>query len=116
MGSKQTYRSRKATQTCTKCGLSPSILGYIRCIKCNQEHNAASVKRSKEKREKIFEHYGGYTCVCCGLTKEPEFMQLDHKYGSGNLQLPCGLLIHRLQGIGEDVEENLVELARIALD
>lgn len=49
-------------------------------------HRETINRRAKEYRarlkERVFQHYGGYVCVCCGIT-EKRFLTIDHIIKSG---------------------------------
>jgi len=50
----------------------------------NRDRKLAYMKAyGKELKNKVFLHYGGYICSCCG-EKEKIFLTLDHIDGGGN--------------------------------
>lgn len=61
--------------------------------------NAGNLARRNEVRDKVFNHYGGYKCQCCGET-ERAFLSLDHINNDGSKhkreeKLQTGEQMHR---------------------
>ncbi len=80
---------------CTACGKLPHEKDQKRCWACikknkdwykTSDYREESIKkaliRRKERKARIFKHYGG-KCACCGL-KQYEFLCIDHIEGGGN--------------------------------
>jgi len=57
---------------CTKCGIRPLHTKRV-CEVCNNKE----IARNQATKDKVFAHYGGYICACCGETEEA-FLSIDH--------------------------------------
>lgn len=71
-------RKRKMIGLCV-CGKCPPLPNTSRCATCQ----ARIIELRKTKRDRVFNHYGGYICKCCGETIEL-FLTIDHINGGGN--------------------------------
>lgn len=45
-------------------------------------NDVVMLHRNFQERLRAFEHYGGFTCACCGES-EPSFLSIDHIEGGG---------------------------------
>jgi hypothetical protein len=73
---------RRAAGVCTVCGRERRP-GRLRCGDCDDKQYATSRAYRQRLKDKVFAHYGGYICSCCGET-EPMFLALDHVDGGGS--------------------------------
>lgn len=81
-GSKKDYHKNRRHQfkinnLCSRC-VKEKTIDCLTCEICleKQRENVKSVK------DKVFEHYGGYACCCCG-EKTRCFLTLDHINNDG---------------------------------
>ena len=57
--------------------------GHQRRYRNNKEERLATTRKCvQEKKDKLYNLLGGYTCRCCGET-EPMFLTIDHVNGGG---------------------------------
>lgn len=77
------YHKLRQQGLCTVCGQLPPRFGF-KCDACHERHRQKSLESHQKLKDRVFKHYGGYTCACCGLTKDSEFVHMDHKNGGGN--------------------------------
>jgi hypothetical protein len=80
--SKQAIKKRreklKRSGLCTRCGKEKPKENSYTCERCLNKQS----ERVQELKNQVFEHYGGYKCVCCGETTK-EFLMLDHINNDG---------------------------------
>ncbi len=89
--SKQRRVELKSKGLCIVCAIKPSINKNF-CVDCNKikldkqktdPKRKVWSKRTKLKtKDKVFNHYGGYICRCCGETTK-QFLSIDHIHGGG---------------------------------
>jgi hypothetical protein len=72
---------RRALGVCVICGRERRP-GGLRCPSCYEQQYARSRRYRQALKDKVYAHYGGYVCTCCGET-EPHFLSLDHVDGGG---------------------------------
>lgn len=70
------YQKLKREKRCRRCGLTAKG-DTSRCEKCKNADVINNHKRNREIKNLVFSKYGGYTCVCCGITGE-FFVGIDH--------------------------------------
>ena len=80
---KQRSKKLKNKGLCIACGNTEPLPEQQRCQQCKEKMNEAVNRNQLKLKEEAFVAYGGYRCQCCGLVKDPEFMQLDHVNGGG---------------------------------
>lgn len=86
---------------CTKCGQQKALESFNRdrrrrygyetvCKSCRIAQRGVDQMRRKQKRhlhktkDAAYEAYGGYRCVCCGITHKA-FLTLDHVKSDGSV-------------------------------
>lgn len=62
-----------------ECQRKSSLRYYRKNRQAKMEYNKSYEIRIKDK---VFDHYGGYVCQCCGITPKP-FLTIDHIDGGG---------------------------------
>jgi hypothetical protein len=78
---KNKRKTAKIKGFCSICGKSNKNK-LATCDKCRARQKESRDKRNKTMRDQVFNHYGGYKCVCCGETTQM-LLTLDHKNNDG---------------------------------
>ena len=78
--------------TCLRCKSNPSAKGRTQCPKClrlavtdikQRRQQGEHLNWNQRLRIETFKAYGGFQCICCGIT-EPMMLTIDHIKGHGN--------------------------------
>jgi hypothetical protein len=72
---------QKTNGLCRDC--NTPVSSTARCAKCSDYQKQAVKRYRVARRAKVFSHYGGFVCACCG-EKEPVFLCIDHINGGGH--------------------------------
>lgn len=75
-------KSRLADGLCIKCN-TPAMPGNQRCEQCAMANRKRRRAFDARVKKEVFERYGGFSCVCCGITEEV-FLNIDHVKGGGS--------------------------------
>jgi len=71
----------KSQGLCIQCGINQKQENSVICISCKIRTKQNAVKRRKEERELVFNHYGR-NCVCC-YESTFELLTIDHINNDG---------------------------------
>jgi hypothetical protein len=71
------YKDKKKGGICISCH-NKAIAGKIYCEGCR----TSIAQKHRKLKDEAYNFYGGYKCVCCGIT-EPTMLTLDHVDGGG---------------------------------
>jgi len=86
---KQLREKAIADGLCRYCRKVPFREGTTICVQCSEKYKvdpkSRRVKYLKDKRI-VIEHYGGYTCNCCGVLYNHIFLSVDHINNDGKIK------------------------------
>ena len=79
---KKWAEDRRAAGKCRHC-YRDTVDGKALCAVHLERRRQGHIRKHRKVKEQVFAAYGGYRCVCCGVT-EKEFLHIDHINGNGN--------------------------------